>query len=77
MVADGIDVGNKNVETDKYKLWPYEHMYTQERVSAIAVKFIKYTQSEKVQDALVKQAHYTSTYGMKVVRDINGVVRKK
>ena len=52
-------------------------MYTQKNASAAAVKFIEYIQSKEVQNTLVKRAHYISIYDMKVVRDINGVVRKK
>lgn len=77
LTIDGIDASSKNVETNKYKLWSYEHMYTQKNASAAAVKFIEYIQSKEVQNTLVKRAHYISIYDMKVVRDINGVVRKK
>lgn len=74
---DGVAATAENVTTNKWKLWSYEHMYTQKQPSKATEKFIKYMQSEKVQKALVTEAHYISIHDMKVEKTPDGKVSER
>lgn len=74
---DNVKPTAKNVATNAWKIWSYEHMYTQKKVSDKAADFIKYIQSESVQDGLVKQLGYISIHDMQVSKDENNQVTDK
>ncbi|UQS87500.1 phosphate ABC transporter substrate-binding protein PstS family protein [Nicoliella spurrieriana] len=74
---DNVKPTDANVETNKWKIWSYEHMYTQAKPNKEAEKFIKYIQSSKVQDGLVKKLGYISISNMKVTKDANNKVTNK
>lgn len=60
---------NKNVTTNKWDLWSYEHMYTQKKATKATKKFIEYMLSDKVQNDLVPKLGYISINKMQVKRD--------
>lgn len=74
---DGVAPTAANVTTNQWKLWSYEHMYTQKDPSPATEKFIKYMQSEPVQRSLVTEAHYISIHDMKVEKTPAGKVMEK
>ncbi|MCK8607490.1 phosphate ABC transporter substrate-binding protein [Apilactobacillus ozensis] len=74
---DKIAPENKNVLDDKWKIWSYEHMYTQKNPSKDVQKFIEYLQSKNVQNNLVKKLGYISIHDMKVIKSSDNVVTKK
>ncbi|AEV94825.1 phosphate ABC transporter substrate-binding protein PstS family protein [Pediococcus claussenii] len=63
---DGVEPNDSNVTTNKWKIWSYEHMYTQKKPSKATMDFIKYMDSKAVQNKLVKQLGYISIHDMKV-----------
>lgn len=65
----GVEPKDKNVETNDWTIWAYEHMYTAAKPDAATADFIKYMLSDDVQGTLVKKTGYISTKGMKVERD--------
>ncbi len=67
---------DKNVETNKWPVWSYEHMYTQKNANQLTRRFIKYVQSSKIQHTLVRQLGYISMDQMDVTRTVQGHVRK-
>ncbi|TMT02796.1 phosphate ABC transporter substrate-binding protein PstS family protein [Apilactobacillus kunkeei] len=71
---DNVKPIDKNVETNAWKIWSYEHMYTAKKVSDNTKKFLEYMNSEKVQKGLVKKLGYISISDMKVKRDANNKV---
>lgn len=71
---DNIKPIDKNVETNAWKIWSYEHMYTSKKVSDNTKKFLAYMNSEEVQKGLVKKLGYISISDMKVKRDANNKV---
>ena len=71
---EGVKPTAANVTTNKWKLWSYEHMYTQKQPSQATEKFIEYMQSKKVQKTLVTDAHYISIHDMKVEKTPKGKV---
>ena len=72
----GVEPKDKNVETNDWTIWAYEHMYTAAKPDAATADFIKYMLSDDVQGSLVKKTGYISTKGMKVERDAEGNVTK-
>lgn len=62
----------KNVTTNKWQLWSYEHMYTQKAPTKATQEFINYMQSKKVQQTLVADANYINIHDMKVQRSADG-----
>ncbi|MCP0886697.1 phosphate ABC transporter substrate-binding protein [Ligilactobacillus sp. WILCCON 0076] len=67
---------DKNVTTNKWKIWSYEHMYTQKKTSKEAKAFIKYVKSKTIQKSLVKKLGYISISQMKVTKNENNKVTK-
>ncbi|MHA8138116.1 phosphate ABC transporter substrate-binding protein PstS family protein [Lactobacillaceae bacterium Scapto_B20] len=74
---DNVKPTDANVETNKWKIWSYEHMYTTVNPSKETTKFIKYIQSDDVQHNLVKKLGYISISNMKVSKDANNKVVAK
>lgn len=64
----------KNVTTDNWKLWSYEHMYTKGNETGLTKEFLDYMKSDKVQSSIVQHMGYISINDMKVVKDAEGKV---
>jgi phosphate transport system substrate-binding protein len=75
--VDGIKGNAENVSDNKWKIWGYEHMYTQKNPNETTSKFIKYFLSEKVQHGVVKKLGYIPLDQMKVEKDATGKVADK
>lgn len=67
----------KNVTTDNWKLWSYEHMYTKGNETGPTKEFLDYMKSDKVQSSIVQHMGYISINDMKVVKDAEGKVTPK
>ncbi|KRM57062.1 hypothetical protein C5L31_001485 [Secundilactobacillus malefermentans] len=65
---NGIKPTNKNVTTNKWQIWSYEHLYTQKNTDKVTKRFIKYVLSSHVQDELVPQLGYIPIKDMQVER---------
>lgn len=69
---NGVAPVAKNVTTNKWPLWSYEHMYTQKKPTRATKEFINYMQTKKVQQTLVEDANYINIHDMKVQRTADG-----
>lgn len=67
----------KNVTTDNWKLWSYEHMYTKGNETGLTKEVLDYMKSDKVQSSIVQHMGYISINDMKVVKDAEGKVTPK
>lgn len=74
---DGKKPTNKNVETNRWHLWSYEHIYTKGKPNKNVQKFIDYMLGSKVQNDLVPKLGYISIDKMQVERDSNNHVVQK
>lgn len=74
---DKVKPTNKNVETNRWHLWSYEHMYTKGKPNKNVQKFIDYMLGSKVQNDLVPKLGYISINKMQVERDSNNHVVQK
>ena len=66
---DHVKPTNKNITTNKWKLWSYEHMYTKGKPSKKVRSFIDYMLGKHVQQKLVPKIGYLSVNDMKVTRN--------
>ena len=74
--VDNVEPTNENVYTNQWKIWAYEHMYTNKngKNKELEEAFIQYIQSDEVQNGLVKKLGYIPISEMKVERDFDGNV---
>lgn len=69
---DHIEPTEKNVMTNKWKIWSYEHMYTKGEAKGLTKNFIDFVLSDSVQKDIVPQLGYISVNQMQVERDAEG-----
>ncbi len=69
--VDNVEPTNENVYTNSWKIWAYEHMYTNKNAEnkQLEEAFINYIKSGEVQNGLVKKLGYIPISEMKVERD--------
>lgn len=73
---DGVDASVENVESGKYPVWAYEHMYTKGEPDAATKALLDYMLTDEVQNGDVKDLGYISISGMQVKRDVDGKITK-
>lgn len=71
---DGVEPTAENIETNDWKVWSYEHMYTKGEPDAGVKKFLDYMISDEVQNGAVKELGYLPITSMKVERSADGTV---
>ncbi|ERL66198.1 phosphate ABC transporter substrate-binding protein PstS family protein [Schleiferilactobacillus shenzhenensis] len=74
---DGVAPTDANVQTNKWVIWSYEHMYTKGAPKGLAKKFINYVMSDTVQQKIVTKLGYIAVNDMKVSRSLTGQVTKR
>ncbi|GGE37193.1 phosphate-binding protein PstS [Pullulanibacillus camelliae] len=72
MSLDGVKPTVENVQTGKFPVWAYEHMYTKGEPKGVAKAFIDYMLSDDVQGSLVEKQGYLPVTKMMVERDASG-----
>lgn len=71
---DGVKPTPEAIETNDWKIWSYEHMYTNGEPDENVKKFLDYMVSEDVQNNTVKELGYLPITEMKVERSVDGEV---
>ena len=69
---DGVAPTVKNVTTNQWVIWSYEHMYTKGQPKDLTKEFLDYVLSSHVQKNLVGKLGYIPISDMKVKRDWQG-----
>lgn len=72
LTLNGVKATAANIQTNRWPLWSYEHVYLRKNASPAARAFVKYLTSPTVQQILVPKAHYVSVDEMQVHRDAHG-----
>ncbi len=74
---NGFEPNAKNVATNDWPIWSYEHMYTKGKPNSYTKQFLDYMISDEVQENIVKKMRYIPIHTMKVTKDADGKVTKK
>ncbi len=77
LAIDGVKPTAKNVTTNAWKIWSYEHMYTKGKPNAATAAFLKYIDAQSTQKTLVPKLGYISIHDMQVQKDAHNQVTKK
>lgn len=74
---NGYEPTVKNVTTNNWPLWSYEHMYTKGKAKGLTKEFLKFMMSDKIQKGVVTRMGYISVNDMKVIKRADGTVIAK
>lgn len=74
---DGVEPTVANVETNDWKIWAYEHMYTNGEPKGLTKDFLDFILSDDIQSTLITELGYIPVTGMKVERDAEGNIKNK
>lgn len=72
---DDVEPKDENVLDNSWKIWAYEHMYTQKDASKDVLAFLDYMKSDDVQKNVVNELGYIAISDMKVERDLEGNIK--
>lgn len=75
--VDDVKPTEENVADNSWKIWSYEHMYTNGEPNENLKKFLDFMMEPEVQDGPVKELGYLAITDMKVDRDVDGNVTNK
>ncbi|MFD0896468.1 phosphate ABC transporter substrate-binding protein PstS family protein [Loigolactobacillus binensis] len=70
----GVAPTVKNVTTNRWQIWSYEHMYTKGQPKGLTKDFIAYIFSNKIQEKMLPKLGYIPVSRMQIQRDLNGKV---
>ncbi|HHD5524163.1 phosphate-binding protein pstS 1 [Streptococcus pyogenes] len=74
---NGFKANAKNVATNDWPIWSYEHMYTKDKPTELTKEFLDYMFSDEVQQNIVTHMGYISINDMEVVKSHDGKVTKR
>ena len=74
---NGYKPTKKNVTTNNWPIWSYEHMYTKGEPNKLAKKFLEYMMTAEVQNNIVGKMGYIPINDMKVTRSLDGPISSK
>ncbi|MBO0450265.1 phosphate ABC transporter substrate-binding protein [Enterococcus sp. MJM12] len=75
--VDNVTPTPENIETNKWKIWSYEHMYTKGEPDKDVKKFLDYLLTDEIQNGPVKELGYLPITTMKIERSVDGKVTNK
>ncbi|WP_341931410.1 phosphate ABC transporter substrate-binding protein PstS [Streptococcus pluranimalium] len=74
MKLNGFEPTPKNVSTNDWPIWSYEHMYTKGEPKALTKEFLDFMMSDEVQSNIVTTMGYIPMNDMKVEKTADGKV---
>lgn len=75
LAIDGVTPTVANVETNDWKIWAYEHMYTASQPDKITAAFIDFMFTDVVQNEIIPELGYIPVLNMKIDRDAKGNIK--
>lgn len=75
LAIDNVEPKDENVQDNSWKIWAYEHMYTQKDAKKGVLDFVDYVKSDDVQKNVVKELGYIPINGMSVERSVDGTIK--
>lgn len=77
MSIDGVQATAENIQSGKFPVWAYEHMYTKGEPTATEKAFLDYMMSDEVQNNILPKQGYLPVTKMQVQRDASGKTTNK
>jgi len=77
MSIDGVKATPENIQSGKFPVWAYEHMYTKGQPTDLEKAFLDYMMSSEVQNTLLPKQGYLPVTKMQVARDASGKLTNK
>lgn len=74
IAVDHVQPTDKNVQSNAWTIWSYEHMYTNGQPKGLTARFMTYIMSDKIQDEIVASMGYIPVKDMQVSRTLDGKV---
>ena len=74
---DGVKATPENIQSGKFPVWAYEHMYTKGEPTELEKAFLDYMTSDEVQTNILPKQGYLPVTKMQVERDATGKVINK
>ena len=71
---DGVEPTDKNVTTNEWPIWSYEHMYTKGEPEGLTKDFLAFILSDEIQSSIVSELGYIPVADMQIERDAHGNV---
>jgi phosphate transport system substrate-binding protein len=72
--VDGVEPTIENIETNKWKIWSYEHLYTNGEPTGMTKRFLDFIMTDEVQKNVVKKMNYVPIKDMQYQKDYKGNV---
>ena len=74
---DGVKATSETIQSGKFPVWAYEHMYTKGEPTEVEKAFLDYMMSDEVQNTILPKQGYLPVTKMKVQRDATGKLTNK
>ncbi|AKP68211.1 phosphate ABC transporter substrate-binding protein [Companilactobacillus ginsenosidimutans] len=71
---DGVEPTIKNIQNNTWKIWSYEHLYTNGKPTGMTKEFLEYIMTTEVQNNVVKKLRYVPIQSMQYQKDAKGNV---
>lgn len=71
---DNVEPTIENIENNTWKIWSYEHLYTNGQPTGMTKEFLEFIMTEHVQENVVKKMNYVPINEMKYQKDYKGNV---
>lgn len=72
---DNVKPTADNVKNNNWKIWSYEHMYTNGKATGTTNKYLDFMVSNEIQHKLIEKLGYISIHDMKFEKDANNQVK--
>ena len=72
--VDNVDPTIENIENNTWKIWSYEHLYTNGQPTGMTKDFLDFIMTDHVQTNVVKKMNYVPIREMKYQKDYKGNV---
>lgn len=72
--VNGVSPTLKNIENNDWKIWSYEHLYTNGQPKGMTKDFLDYIMTDHIQNKVVKKLNYVPIKDMKYQKDYKGNV---
>ncbi|APU71845.1 phosphate ABC transporter phosphate-binding protein [Companilactobacillus crustorum] len=70
--VNGVKPTIKNIEDNNWKIWSYEHLYTNGQPTGMTKKFLDFIMTDHVQTNVVQKMNYVPIKDMKYQKDYKG-----